>query len=134
LIVLTPDHNLISAHLATLPYLLIAVQKSSQSWRILFFIGAGLSAGAALFRAVLPESQMFLDAREAEKSNPNPEQHKNKAFMRELGIMLKTNWLKCILAVLLMTGVYSFSSVDLVPATLTQALLTPRRLQLPFAR
>lgn len=87
-------------------------------------MGAGLSFAAAAFRAVLPESTQFLEARAATRASIErgeaQEQHKTKAFMRELGHMLKTNWLRCIHAVLLMTGFnfLSHGSQDLYPTYL----------------
>jgi SHS family lactate transporter-like MFS transporter len=91
----------------TIGYLLAAVinmtvgQYSAPKWRSLYFIGAGFSAASALFRAALPESQQFLRAREEQKaagvslSGGEAARH----FFREIGHMLRSNWIRCIWAI-----------------------------------
>ncbi|KAL7417859.1 MFS general substrate transporter [Mrakia frigida] len=103
---------------------LTLVETSPSTWRVLFWMGAGLSFAAAVFRACLPESAQFLQARaevrESIARGEVQEDHKTKAFMRELGVMLRSNWLRCIHAVLLMTGFnfLSHGSQDLYPTYL----------------
>ena len=87
---------------------LTVVPDSKYTWRSVYFIGAGLSVAAAIVRAFLPESTQFILAKERaarEKAEGTaPKGSKTKAFLREVGQMLKTNWLRWIWGVCLMTG------------------------------
>ncbi len=80
------------------------VPYNKHSWRTLYWVGCGLSVFAALFRAVLPESKMYLRAKEEAKASNVNEAQKTKVFFRELGAMLKAQWMRAIWAILLMTG------------------------------
>ena len=73
-------------------------------WRALFWTASGISFFAAAVRALLPESAVFLRAKEAERAKGKTTTNKTKVFMHETWEMLKTHWLLCIYAVLLMTG------------------------------
>jgi hypothetical protein len=86
---------------------LTVVQYSQYHWRSLFFIGAGFSLAAAIVRACLPESRQFLLAREEARANPNSGGG-TKVFFKEMGAMFKTNWLRCIWAICMMTGTSRF--------------------------
>ncbi|CDZ98630.1 Major facilitator superfamily domain, general substrate transporter [Phaffia rhodozyma] len=103
---------------------LTVVQTSPHHWRVLFWIGSGLSLLAAIFRAVLPESAIFLQARaEQRAAEAAPDYvpvNKTKVFFHELGQMLKAKWINCILAVMLMAGFnfLSHGSQDLYPTYL----------------
>jgi len=83
---------------------LFLVPKTSAGWRSLFYAAAAISFSAALLRAALPESEVFLRARAAEKANGGSGKNKTKIFLQETKNMLKTHWRRCIYAVLLMTG------------------------------
>ncbi|KLT42908.1 carboxylic acid transporter [Cutaneotrichosporon oleaginosum] len=114
----------------TIGYLLAAVINmtvgtySAPKWRSLYFIGAGFSAAAAIFRMCLPESQQFLRAREEQKASGVSLSGKEAArqFFREVGHMLRSNWIRCIWAICIMTGMNFFShgSQDLYPTYLTK--------------
>jgi SHS family lactate transporter-like MFS transporter len=73
----------------------------------------------ALFRAALPESEVFLRAREEARAKGHllSEKEKTKVFLHETGAMLRKHWILCIYAVLLMTGFnfLSHGSQDLYP-------------------
>lgn len=86
------------------------------SWRALFWTASGISFFAACLRAVLPESEVFLLAK-AEARLVNLNESKSKVFLRETKAMLKKHWVRCIYAVLLMTGFnfLSHGSQDLYP-------------------
>ena len=56
---------------------------------------------AAVVRAVLPESAYFLRSKAAGELGTS---EKNKTFFKETGRAVKTHWVRCIYAVLLMTG------------------------------
>ncbi|KAL8293604.1 hypothetical protein RQP46_000305 [Phenoliferia psychrophenolica] len=89
------------------------------SWRVLFYIAAGITLAAAVIRAALPESQYFLDRRAAAAENGviTSSTQKSKVFIREAGHALRTHWVRCIFAILLMSGFnfYSHGSQDLYP-------------------
>lgn len=110
---------------------LFLVPKTSLGWRSMFYTAAGISFGAALLRAILPESEVFLRAREVEKARGGPaEKNKTKVFLKETGKMLKTHWLRCIYAVLLMTGTYT---TLMYPSRFPILISLVYRLQLPFS-
>ena len=90
---------------------LYLVPSTSVGWRSLFYTASGISLFAAFIRALLPESQVFLRARAAEKANGTSTKGKTKIFLRETKEMLKAHWLRCIYAVLLMTGKSSPSPI-----------------------
>jgi len=96
------------------------VPETATTWRSLFWTASGISLFAAAIRAVLPESQVFLRAKAAEKARGVSTKGKTKIFLRELKAMLKAHWLLCIYAVLLMTGFnfLSHGSQDLYPTYL----------------
>jgi len=99
---------------------LTVVQTSQYGWRSIYFIGAGFSLAAAIVRALLPESQQFLVAREEAKAHNMSSGQATKAFFREIGAMFRTNWLRCIWGVCMMTGFnfLSHGSQDLYPTYL----------------
>ena len=85
---------------------LYVVPHSSHTWRALFWTSAGLSAFAALIRALVPESEVFLrvKALEREKGFTTASGEKSRRFIRQASAVLKKHRLLCIYAVLLMTG------------------------------
>ena len=99
------------------------VPQTSASWRTLFWTAAGISAFAAFVRMLLPESDVFLKAREAEKARGSglTTGQKTKVFLRETKEMLKTHWLLCIYAVLLMTGALLLSLLRWLKPLISQA-------------
>ena len=80
------------------------VPHTSHTWRALFWASAAISASAALIRALLPESGIFLRAKALEREKGTTTGKKTRVFIRQAGIMLKEHWLLCVYAVLLMTG------------------------------
>ncbi|KAH7925149.1 carboxylic acid transporter protein [Leucogyrophana mollusca] len=99
---------------------LTLVAQSPQTWRTLFWTGAGISMFAAVLRALVPESEVFLRAKAIEKARGTTTTKKTQIFLRETKEMLKRHWLLCIYAVLLMTGFnfLSHGSQDLYPTYL----------------
>jgi SHS family lactate transporter-like MFS transporter len=83
---------------------LTLVPETSSRWRSLFWCASGISLFAAFVRATLPESAVFLRAKELERARGTTTTGKTKIFVRETKIMLRRHWLLCIYAVLLMTG------------------------------
>ncbi|KAF8588586.1 MFS general substrate transporter [Ramaria rubella] len=99
---------------------LTVVQHSVHTWRTLFWVAAGLTFFAACVRAVLPESAIFLRAKEdrrIKRAKSVDTASKTRIFFRETKTMLKEHWILCIYAVLLMTGFnfLSHGSQDLYP-------------------
>ncbi|PWN30288.1 MFS general substrate transporter [Jaminaea rosea] len=102
--------------------------ERTQNWRILFYLGAGLSLFAALVRAALPESDVFKRAKLEREQNPeeyNDGESKTKRFLIEFKNMLKTHWFISIYGILLMTGFnfLSHSSQDLYPTMIQNVKL-----------
>jgi SHS family lactate transporter-like MFS transporter len=86
------------------------VPKSPYSWRSLYFVGAGFSLAAAIVRACLPESRQFIVAREEAKHHKTSTSQATRMFLREFANMLKTNWIRCIWAICMMTGRCPFTN------------------------
>lgn len=94
------------------------------TWRALFWTGAGISAFAGALRALLPESEVFIRARQDRKNAPDQStKSKTRIFFHEVGQMLKNHWLLAVYAVLLMTGFnfLSHGSQDLYPTYLQES-------------
>ncbi|PIL22781.1 MFS general substrate transporter [Ganoderma sinense ZZ0214-1] len=104
---------------------LTLVPETSSTWRSLFWCAAGLSAFSAFVRVLLPESEVFIRAKEAQRARGETTTNKTRVFLHETGQMLKRHWLLCIYAVLLMTGFnfLSHGSQDLYPTYLKDAKL-----------
>ncbi|EIM81380.1 MFS general substrate transporter [Stereum hirsutum FP-91666 SS1] len=102
---------------------LTLVPETTTTWRSLFWCASGISAFAAFIRALVPESEIFLKAREIERKRGATTGKKTKVFIHETGQMLKKHWLLCIYAVLLMTGFnfLSHGSQDLYPTYLEKS-------------
>jgi len=97
------------------------VPEARLKWRAQFWTGSGISFFAAVLRASLPESEVFLNAKLAQKEKGEDTGHKTKQFLKQVKEMLKTHWLLCIYAILLMTGFnfLSHGSQDIYPTYLT---------------
>ncbi|TFK34319.1 MFS general substrate transporter [Crucibulum laeve] len=101
------------------------VPSVSAGWRSLFWTASGISLFAAGVRALLPESEVFLRAKEKERVDRDARgaasgKSKTRVFLHETKEMLKRHWLLCIYAILLMTGFnfLSHGSQDLYPTYL----------------
>lgn len=95
---------------------LTLVPEQKEGWRALFWTAAGLSFFAAVVRALLPESEVFLRAKRMEREREIKEGvvavgagRKTKVFVKETGRMLKLHWKLWIYTVLLMSG-FNFMS------------------------
>jgi SHS family lactate transporter-like MFS transporter len=100
----------------------------NHGWRSLFWCASGISIFAAFVRALLPESEVFLRAKEMERARGTNTSKKTKVFLHETKVMLKRHWILCIYSVLLMTGFnyLSHGSQDLYPTYLqTSKNFTP---------
>lgn len=96
------------------------------SWRALFWTASGITAFAAVFRALLPESEVFLRARrekQLEPDNDEPTKSATRIFIHEVKQMLRKHWLRSIYVVMLTSG-FSFlahGSQDLYPTYLQES-------------
>jgi MFS transporter, SHS family, lactate transporter len=99
------------------------VPETSQGWRTLFWTSAGISMFAAFIRVLLPESEVFIRAKQIEQARGTTTTKKTRIFLHETVVMLKAHWMLVIYAVLLMTGFNFFShgSQDLYPTYLQQS-------------
>jgi MFS transporter, SHS family, lactate transporter len=100
------------------------VPHSRHSWRILFWIGAGLTIAVAIARTGFPESKQFLARKEEEKRLGNEMTAKLKVqhFMKDLKQIFKTQWRIMIYCVLLMTA---FNALSHTSQDLCKSLLCP---------
>ena len=89
---------------------LYLVPEVKSGWRALFWTASGICLFTAFLRTLLPESEYFLRAKEADRAKGINTSKKTKIFLHEVKEMLKRHWLLCIYAVLLMTGVGVTSS------------------------
>lgn len=89
---------------------LTLVPETSTTWRSLFWTASGISAFAAVIRMLLPESDVFIRAKAAERARGGSTKKKTQIFIHETWEMLKRHWLLCIYAILLMTGTYNVVS------------------------
>lgn len=87
----------------------LGVGGSTESWKTVFWVAAGLSIGVGLVRVGFPESQQFLEAKKAGKGNASA-----GAFWQETKAMLKAEWRMVIYCIILMTwfNYYSHTSQD----------------------
>lgn len=90
---------------------LFLVPKTHHGWRVLFWTTSGISAFAALIRALIPESEVFLRAKAQERAVGASTGKKTKVFIRRVGQMLGKHWGLCIYAVLLMAGAFFFFGI-----------------------
>lgn len=92
---------------------LYLVPEVSSTWRSLFWTASGISLFAAIFRALLPESESFVRAKASQAADGISAWRRTVIFCRETQEMLKRHWLLCVYAICLMSGqygVYALSS------------------------
>jgi SHS family lactate transporter-like MFS transporter len=82
------------------------------SWRAMFWVAACFSSSAACLRALLPESAVFLRAKELQREQGVTTGNKTKVFLKEIRNMLAKHWLLCVYAVVLMTGKFPIICLD----------------------
>jgi SHS family lactate transporter-like MFS transporter len=83
---------------------LFLVPRTRYSWRVLFWSTATISSVAAIIRAVIPESEVFLRAKAQERALGGSTGKKTKIFIQQVRAMLKAHWGLCLYAILLMAG------------------------------
>lgn len=92
---------------------------SKYGWRSVYFIGAGFSVTSAIFRALLPESKQYREAREIARSE-GQQKGQGKRFLKETVAMLKANWIRVIWGIVVMSAFnfLSHGTQDLYPTYL----------------
>ena len=84
----------------------LGVGGSTESWKTVFWVGAGFSIAIGLVRICFPESKQFREARAAGKKA-----HAPGVFWQETKKMLRQEWKMCVYCIILMTWV-SHKSTD----------------------
>ncbi|KAA8906721.1 major facilitator superfamily domain-containing protein [Sphaerosporella brunnea] len=97
------------------------VPNSKHSFKMLYYIGAGLTFAVALARCCFPESKQFIEA----KRNGGDEisgKMKVRLFMNDARKILREYWKRCIYAVILMAlfNYMSHTSQDMYPTYMQQ--------------
>lgn len=72
----------------------LGVGGSTESWKTVFWIAAGLSIGVGLIRVGFPESQQFRERKAAGHKGASP-----GVFWKETKQMLAREWKMCMLVV-----------------------------------
>jgi sugar phosphate permease len=87
----------------------LGVGGATETWKIVFWIGAGFSIAIGFVRILFPESKQFLEAKKAGHQGKTP-----GAFWAETKAMLKKEWRMCVYCIFLMTwfNYYSHTSQD----------------------
>ncbi|CAH0019756.1 unnamed protein product [Clonostachys rhizophaga] len=87
----------------------LGVGGDKNSWKIVFWIAAGISIAVGLLRIVFPESKQFLEAKAHGKKATSP-----AAFWRDCKAMLAREWKMAVYTIILMTwfNFYSHTSQD----------------------
>ncbi|THV05104.1 MFS general substrate transporter [Dendrothele bispora CBS 962.96] len=83
---------------------LFLVPKVPETWRTIYWVGAGISAVAAFFRAILPESGIFTRSRNVAQGAGINGMEETRVFIRSLEEMLKRHWKIWVYGVVLMSG------------------------------
>ncbi|PGH01309.1 hypothetical protein AJ79_07946 [Helicocarpus griseus UAMH5409] len=99
----------------------LGVGGDTDSWKIVFWIAAGLSILAGVIRVFLPESKQFREAKKAGKHTTSP-----GAFWRDTKAMIRKEWGMVVYCIILMTwfNYYSHTSQD----SYTTFMLTQKKL------
>lgn len=87
----------------------LGVGGSTDSWKTVFWIAAGLSIGVGVIRILFPESKQFIAAKEAGHKSIGA-----AAFWKETRFMIRQEWKMVVYCIILMTwfNFYSHTSQD----------------------
>ncbi|KAF2177109.1 carboxylic acid transport protein, partial [Zopfia rhizophila CBS 207.26] len=99
----------------------LGVGGEVETWKTVFWIGAGISIAVGIVRIFFPESKQFIEARKAGKKAKAP-----GVFWHETKRMLAQEWRMCIYCIFLMTwfNYYAHTSQD----SYTTFMLTQKHL------
>jgi MFS family permease len=88
----------------------LGVGGATNTWKIVFWVGAGFSIAVGFLRVLFPESKQFIEAKKAgHTSDPG-------AFWIETKAMLAKEWRMCVYCIFLMTWVCSHSMLTAGPS------------------
>lgn len=76
----------------------LGVGGATESWRTMFWVGAGMSFTVGFMRLVFPESKQFIEAHKQSQRGANVNN-----FRKNFWTMLKSEWRVCIYATILMS-------------------------------
>lgn len=79
---------------------LYIVPGSPHSWKVLFYIGAGLTMAVAIARVFFPESRQFIEAK-ANREGPQGKQ-KVKLFLADGKKIMREYWKRALYAIVMM--------------------------------
>jgi MFS family permease len=79
----------------------LGVGGATETWKKVFWIGAGFSILVGFVRVLFPESRQFIEAKKAGKGQAKAP----GAFWAETKAMLKKEWRMCCYCIFLMTWV-----------------------------
>ncbi|KPI37736.1 Carboxylic acid transporter-like protein [Cyphellophora attinorum] len=99
----------------------LGIGGSTDSWKTMFWVGAGFSIAVGLIRLAFPESRQFIEAKKAGVKGTSA-----GAFWQESKVMLRKEWRMCVYCIILMTwfNYYSHTSQD----SYTTFMLTEKEL------
>lgn len=99
---------------------LYIVPGSPHSWKVLFYIGAGLTMAVAVARLFFPESRQFLEAK-ANREGPQGKQ-KVKLFLADGKKIMREYWKRALYAIVMMAlfNCMSHTSQDMYPTYMQQ--------------
>lgn len=83
---------------------LYLVPEVAAGWRSLFWTASGISAFVAAVRALLPESELFMEAEAAQAAAAVSATRRTLIFCKKTKEMLKRHLVLCIYAICLMSG------------------------------
>ncbi|PSK35073.1 Carboxylic acid transporter [Elsinoe australis] len=104
----------------------LGVGGSTDSWKTVFWIAAGISIFVGFVRICFPESKQFIEKKEAQKVAGLAGTAAPSMFWKETKIMLKEQWKMVVYCIILMTwfNFYSHTSQD----SYTTFMLTEKEL------
>jgi len=76
----------------------LGVGDKTETWKTVFWIGAGFSIAIGFLRVLFPESKQFIEAKKQGKTGKTP-----GAFWAESKAMLAKEWRMCIYCIFLMS-------------------------------
>ena len=88
----------------------LGVGDETNTWKIVFWVGAGFSILVGLVRVLFPESKQFIAAKKEGKQNKAP-----GAFWAETKVMLKAEWRMVVYCIFLMTWFNFYSTPARTP-------------------
>lgn len=113
----------------------LGVGGSTDSWKTVFWIAAGISIFVGFVRICFPESKQFIEKKEAQKAAGLAGTAAPSMFWKETKIMLKEQWKMVVYCIILMTWFncsshshYAFSGQN---ANISQSTPTPPKTPTP---